>query len=249
LETQPAEEKNELLARLDELEPGCHWDQVSVDDATKAIRQTWLEVAKEAIDSGVAVDPDEEELVECRVCAYPSTADERFVIGDGGEVVCNGDDCIQVVFDDYREEIAKLRAFKDYVHGRLDEAGIPTHPEGPHSAEGCRIGDRLDLVFSERKNLRRALRRCADMLNCVRLRCGFLGESNQGKVLVGVEEEIVAAGEALSGEDTKRDDHANPSDLLLLAEIAIRDAIRRPMGVEPESAEKFFAELKRKGDA
>lgn len=38
-----------------------------------------------------------------------------------------------------------LAAFKSFVHKRLDEAGIPTHPNGPHSA--CRIGDRLDLVL------------------------------------------------------------------------------------------------------
>lgn len=42
----------------------------------------------------------------------------------------------------------KLQAFKDYVHQRLDEAGVPTHPEGPHSAAGCRVGDRLDIAFA-----------------------------------------------------------------------------------------------------
>lgn len=43
--------------------------------------------------------------------------------------------------------IAKLQAFKDYVHKRLDDAGIPTHPGGHHSKAGCRIGDRLDIVL------------------------------------------------------------------------------------------------------
>lgn len=47
-----------------------------------------------------------------------------------------------------------LQAFKDFVHGRLDTAGVPTHPDGPHSAEGCRIGDRLDLLVGERDALR-----------------------------------------------------------------------------------------------
>lgn len=42
----------------------------------------------------------------------------------------------------------KLQAFKDFVHGRLDAAGVPTHPDGPHSKEGCRVGDRLDLVLA-----------------------------------------------------------------------------------------------------
>lgn len=44
--------------------------------------------------------------------------------------------------------IAKLVAFKSYVHQRLDEAGIPTHPEGEHSKQGCRIGDRLDIALA-----------------------------------------------------------------------------------------------------
>jgi len=41
----------------------------------------------------------------------------------------------------------KLRAFKAYVHKRLDDAGVPVDPESPHKAEGCRIGGRLDLVL------------------------------------------------------------------------------------------------------
>ena len=40
-----------------------------------------------------------------------------------------------------------LRRFKDFVHKRLDDAGVETHPDGPHSKEGCRIGDRLDIVL------------------------------------------------------------------------------------------------------
>ncbi len=44
-------------------------------------------------------------------------------------------------------EVEVLQAFKSWVHAYLDDKGIPTHPDGPHSAEGCRIGDRLDLVF------------------------------------------------------------------------------------------------------
>lgn len=44
-------------------------------------------------------------------------------------------------------EVAALQRFKAYVHKRLDDAGIPTHPDGPHSKEGCRIGDRLDIAL------------------------------------------------------------------------------------------------------
>lgn len=42
-----------------------------------------------------------------------------------------------------RDHLAK---FKAYVHKRLDDADVPHHPPGPHGAEGCRIGDRLDWV-------------------------------------------------------------------------------------------------------
>ena len=45
------------------------------------------------------------------------------------------------------EERDKLLAFKAFVHDRLTAAGVPTHPDGPHSRQGCRIGDRLDLVL------------------------------------------------------------------------------------------------------
>ena len=44
-------------------------------------------------------------------------------------------------------KVDALQAFKDYVHGRLDDAGIPVDPESPHKAAGCRIGGRLDVVL------------------------------------------------------------------------------------------------------
>lgn len=46
-------------------------------------------------------------------------------------------------------EIERLQAFKDYVHERLDDAGIPSHPQGEHSAAGCRVGDRLDIALEQ----------------------------------------------------------------------------------------------------
>lgn len=48
----------------------------------------------------------------------------------------------------------ELGRFKAYVHERLDAAGVPTHPDGPHSKAGCRIGDRLDVLIAERDALR-----------------------------------------------------------------------------------------------
>lgn len=44
-------------------------------------------------------------------------------------------------------EHAKLQRFKTYVHERLDAAGIEKEPNGPHSTEGCRVGDRLDIAL------------------------------------------------------------------------------------------------------
>lgn len=49
--------------------------------------------------------------------------------------------------DKLKEEVAKLQAFKDYVHQRLDEVGIDKEPNGQHGKHGCRIGDRLDIVL------------------------------------------------------------------------------------------------------
>jgi hypothetical protein len=49
--------------------------------------------------------------------------------------------------NDAEKAIDALQAFKDYVHQRLDAAGVPTHPEGTHSAAGCRVGDRLDIAL------------------------------------------------------------------------------------------------------
>lgn len=43
-----------------------------------------------------------------------------------------------------------LLRHKDFVHHRLDQAGIDPNPNGPHSKEGCRIGDRLDIALAGR---------------------------------------------------------------------------------------------------
>jgi hypothetical protein len=48
----------------------------------------------------------------------------------------------------------KLQAFKDWVHGYLDAHGVPHHPPGPHGAEGCRIGDRMDWLMAKLAELK-----------------------------------------------------------------------------------------------
>lgn len=57
----------------------------------------------------------------------------------------------------------KLTAFKDYVHARLDAAGVTVDPESAHKVEGCRVGGRLDEVFAERDKLRTALKPFAEL--------------------------------------------------------------------------------------
>lgn len=52
------------------------------------------------------------------------------------------------------ERAEKLQAFKDFVHKRLDEMGIEKNPNGKHSAEGCRVGDRLDLIVEHMSYLK-----------------------------------------------------------------------------------------------
>lgn len=48
-----------------------------------------------------------------------------------------------------KAENEQLRKFKEYVHKRLDDAGISVDPESPHKAAGCRIGGRLDIVLQK----------------------------------------------------------------------------------------------------
>lgn len=56
------------------------------------------------------------------------------------------------------ERRGKLQAFKDYVHQRLDDAGIEKEPNREHSEHGCRIGDRLDIVLEQRDEAVKALK-------------------------------------------------------------------------------------------
>ena len=45
------------------------------------------------------------------------------------------------------QRVDALQRFKDYVHKRLDDAGVPVDPDSPRKAEGCRIGGRLDWLL------------------------------------------------------------------------------------------------------
>ncbi len=71
----------------------------------------------------------------------------------------NGESCdpvfsLSVVAVRVQGERNALARFKAWVHDYLDAKGVPTHPDGPHGAEGCRIGDRMDFVFAEMERQR-----------------------------------------------------------------------------------------------
>lgn len=66
------------------------------------------------------------------------------------------------------ETCDKLQRFKDYVHARLDAAGVPTDPDSPHKAEGCRIGGRLDVLIGKLSQLREATATFAALLKSER---------------------------------------------------------------------------------
>jgi hypothetical protein len=74
-----------------------------------------------------------------------------------------------------------LQKFKDYVHGRLDAAGVPTHPDGPHSKEGCRVGDRLDILIGQRDEMLAACQAALPrMLHALTIRTKLVGISEGG---------------------------------------------------------------------
>lgn len=81
--------------------------------------------------------------------------------------------------DDFEElsvilaHVDALQAFKTFVHARLDRAGVPADPPGEHRDAGCRIGQRLDAVFTERDTLRA-------QVEAARAKCAELMETRNG---------------------------------------------------------------------
>lgn len=63
----------------------------------------------------------------------------------------------------YEQKAEHLQRFKDFVHERLDRMGIKKEPNGAHSKDGCRVGDRLDLVERAVSELRRFAETAWDM--------------------------------------------------------------------------------------
>lgn len=66
----------------------------------------------------------------------------------------------------------KAEAFKAYVHQRLDAMGVPTDPESPHKAEGCRVGGRLDWLTAQSAELSKEIERLKKWLSA---KCDRIG--------------------------------------------------------------------------
>lgn len=75
-------------------------------------------------------------------------------VGDVNQSYAKHVEWLLALSDRQANAVDKLAAFKQWVHAYLDGKGVPTHPDGPHSKEGCRVGDRMDLVFAELDELR-----------------------------------------------------------------------------------------------
>lgn len=90
---------------------------------------------------------------------------------------------------DLKRENEKLKAFKDYVHARLDEAGIEKSPNGEHSKHGCRIGDRLDIVFAENKRLREVLEEIVNPFKYMQIRAKKEGALINGMMAIQLEKD------------------------------------------------------------
>lgn len=87
---------------------------------------------------------------DCFDYKWASVAD-----GLGNVIVDTSEEVAQEFKDAHNASIQrvleKTKAFKDFVHRRLDTAGVPKEfPDGEHTKEGCRIGDRLDWVLEKK---------------------------------------------------------------------------------------------------
>src|SRR6202023_3305898 len=94
----------------------------------------------------------------------------------------------------------KLQAFKSWVHAWLDSYGVPKEfPDGPHTREGCRIGDRMEWLRNEHYRRENAVMEdCLAKIKAIEKErdiargcAGWLGsyEIEMGKTIKRLEEE------------------------------------------------------------
>jgi len=99
---------------------------------------------------------DREEALRTRIVELEADVACKHVTLDevpGGILLCGhlDDSPLRPFMTAIVEERDALQAFKDFVHARLDKAGVPVDPPGEHRDAGCRIGQRLDLVLGKEK--------------------------------------------------------------------------------------------------
>lgn len=89
----------------------------------------------------------------------------------------------KLVCERYATAKAKaLQDFKDYVHKRLDDAGIEKDPESEHKAAGCRIGGRLDIVLSKTHNRSQVIYLCSSDQKPCKRGCAFIDACSPVKI-------------------------------------------------------------------
>lgn len=162
-----------LIGKLNELEDSVpfgytkeqeHAHERAVQDAIKIITAMGEAAGRKLVDEGTCLaSPANQTLIEKLELLKHEYIKPHGFCADNGTV----DRCIDIIkahqqreisldgyqgtYKMYFDEIQKLNKFKEYVHKRLDDAGIKTHPEGEHSKHGCRIGDRLDIALLKRE--------------------------------------------------------------------------------------------------
>lgn len=135
------------------------------------------------------------------------------------------------------EQVKKLEAFKAYVHQRLDAAGIPTHPDGPHSKEGCRIGDRLDMLINQRASL------ATGVIDGTKLHLDALARAEAAERRVAeLEREIEAVLSSLGPRAVRIREGGGPESLCASLAVSVAALSARP---EAAPAKSVTDELKR----
>lgn len=129
-----ADEVRRLEAVVDEFVEADDFSLTAIERGAECV------AAREAMFAAIDAMPEE-----------PSVAEMVFAVSRDAK------GAIVAERDALRAECDALKAFKAFVHRRLDEAGVPVDPPGPHRDAGCRIGQRLDVLIGERDRYRAAL--------------------------------------------------------------------------------------------
>lgn len=141
------------IAEVQKWSRSCGYAEAALELKTKEVETLQAEVKRlTALTQNEQISILQKQLdtarreIEChRAFANAAIAERDY------ERYCNAE--LRTKVEDLRADITKASNFKAFVHKRLDEMGIPTHPDGEHSKAGCRIGDRLDIVQNKLASL------------------------------------------------------------------------------------------------